>query len=168
MAAETSYVVVSAVLVLWRLILVEFCISMWVCTGVCVHGWRCHWSPKEGIWSPGASGTGGCELLRMGAGDRTWFPCKNPRYHLSSPCPHYLCCSSNFPSPLSLFAKDQLCISQLELSFLLLEDCCFHLVMRYTQEHLTRSGGFLKLPSENQCLGQEFDNVLLNVRYTFC
>lgn len=74
----------------------------------------------------------------------------------------------NFPSPLSLFAKDQLCISQLELSFLLLEDCCFHLVMRYTQEHLTRSGGFLKLPSENQCLGQEFDNVLLNVRYTFC
>lgn len=53
----------------------------------------------------------------------------------------------NFPSPLSLFAKDQLCISQLVLSFLLLQDCCFHLVMQYTQEHLTRSGGFLKLPS---------------------
>lgn len=106
MAAETSSVVVSAVLVLWRLILVEFCISMWVCTGVCAHGWRCHWSPKEGIWSPGASGTGGCELLRMGAGDRTWFPCKNPWYHLSSPCPHYLCCSSKFSISPQLVCKE--------------------------------------------------------------
>lgn len=38
----------------------------------------------------------------------------------------------NFSSPLSLFAKFQLCVSRLELPSLL-EDCCFHLGMQYAQ-----------------------------------
>lgn len=39
--------------------------------------------------------------------------------------------TSNRPPPLISFVKYQLCVSQLEMSFLLLEDSRFHLVIQY-------------------------------------
>lgn len=39
--------------------------------------------------------------------------------------------TANRPPPLISFVKYQLCVSQLEMSFLLLEDSRFHLVIQY-------------------------------------